>query len=49
LGQRPLSDLDQHIGQPPQLAQAGILHPLRALCVLKPSTRRARSALRSPC
>jgi len=27
LGQRPVSDLDQHIGQPPQLAQAGIFHP----------------------
>jgi hypothetical protein len=28
LGQRPFSDPDQHIGEPPQLAQAGIFHPL---------------------
>jgi hypothetical protein len=33
----------------PNLAKVGIFHPLRALCVLKPPTRRARSALRSPC
>ena len=28
MGQRPVSDLEKHIREPPQLAQAGIFHPL---------------------
>jgi hypothetical protein len=28
MGQRPVSDLEKHINEPPQLAQAGIFHPL---------------------
>jgi len=29
MGQRPVSDLEKHIREPPQLAQAGIFHPLQ--------------------
>ena len=29
MGQRPVPDLDQRVGEPPQLAQAGIFHPLQ--------------------
>ena len=28
MGQRPVPDLDQRVGEPPQLAQAGIFHSL---------------------
>jgi hypothetical protein len=27
-GQRPVSDLEKHISEPPQLVQGGVFHPL---------------------
>jgi hypothetical protein len=45
MGQRPVSDLEKHISEPPQLAQAGIFHPLHERCVQKSGVRGQKSGV----
>jgi hypothetical protein len=44
MGQRPVSDLEKHISEPPQLAQSGIFHPLHERRIQEPGVRSRRSA-----
>jgi hypothetical protein len=44
MSQRPVSDLEKHISEPQQLAQAGIFHPLHEQRVQESGVRSQESA-----
>ena len=48
LGQRPVPDLDQDVGEPPQLAQAGVFHPLHEHGIFLLGSHQRGDILRRP-